>query len=242
MKTLVVPDIHEQVEKLEKLSNFFEKWDTVVFLGDWFDTYGPRKHTSTARFLKERLDDKRYVFLLGNHDGHYAFQHAGFLCSGFQWQTKEDLRTILGPEDWKRFRLFYQAGPFLLSHAGLRPETKHFIDEEMEALEMAASGKFHRAFAAGWSRGGYEEFGGPTWLDWEKEFMPLVKRPQIVGHSQMNRVRTRMNTNAEGFSSYCIDDALKSLVVVHSSGVLDWYKVANIIGDEIDKPLTGSVV
>jgi hypothetical protein len=81
---------------------------------------------------------------------------------------------------WKKYSsLFVEQG---------ETETKlEFFDRVMkvvsnEAIEAANSNNNVELFGAGWDRGGYQQYGGINWVDWNT-FGPVNGINQIVGHS-----------------------------------------------------------
>jgi hypothetical protein len=232
MKEIIVPDIHEQFEKLNKLESRLLQADRVIFLGDWFDSFNEPQHIQTAWWLKKHIDIKGWEFLLGNHDCHYAFSNAGFICSGYSPKKKEDIANILTIEDWAKFKVFAYTHDkeFLLSHAGLRPETAHFLNEEDAALQIAQHGGFGNFWSAGVARGGYAKFGGPTWLDFNREFRPIDAQRQIVGHTsasaEIRRVRGAGKNGSTG-NNYCIDTGFRH-AAFYEDGTLEFLKLEDL--------------
>jgi hypothetical protein len=142
---VIVPDVHEQYEKLLKiLAKYPGLW--IVFLGDWFDSFANRGEPTYATFgicnwLKENVMNPLYTFLWGNHDLHYAFPINGLMCSGWNKNKLAIIRNHLGDTDkgWKQFKLTHwlessvpedQRGnienrEYLISHAGVHPYFLH---------------------------------------------------------------------------------------------------------------------
>jgi hypothetical protein len=173
-----------------------------------------------AEWLKDNVWKLKYHYLLGNHDCHYAFQNNGFQCTGYENRKQDIINDVLSPADWQMFHLFMRVGPYLCSHAGVTPKTKHFAarNQEVEALNVAFTGGFHNMFQVGRGRGGWAKVGGPTWLDWTSEFEPLPDQLQIVGHTQSRSIRSE-----EG--SYCLDTNLRHVAWVEETGelkILEW--------------------
>jgi hypothetical protein len=214
VKTLVIPDIHEQIKKLLLLEPLLDQAERVVFLGDWFDSFYQDRAVETAWWLKKHLDDKRFTFLLGNHDCQYAFNHPLFTCSGFNPGKKAKIADILTEDDWRQFKVYTQADGFLLSHAGFCPTTIRMATSAVQedALDKAFRGKLTDVFAPGIARGGWEQKGGPTWLDWRREFSPVPGVKQIVGHSHGKEIRGHSG-------SYCIDTGLKHIAWIEGDEV-----------------------
>lgn len=222
-RTLIVPDIHEQMAKLRSIEErFFPEASRVVMLGDFFDTFTPEDDgLSAAKWVKEHIDDPKVTFLLGNHDASYAFGGA-WRCSGYSPYTHKNFRDTLSPTDIRKFYIFTHVGPFLLSHAGFHPRTVHLADLDTcrLAMELALDGDMSPIFQVGFCRGGGVPRGGPLWLDWNQEFEPM-KQAQIVGHTHKTRsVRSKTYNGGENPDvgsnsiSYCLDSGLNHVMWV----------------------------
>lgn len=202
MKTLIVPDIHESIAGLAIVTTMLDKADRVVFLGDWFDTFAKLKQPiAMADFIMDHKDDPKYTWLMGNHDAHYFYRHPMLRCSGYNIHAQDYLDTLY-PHLRDNFKIFTDVDGWLVSHAGFTPATyEKFANAEAEqqALTDISHGISHDMFAAGRARGGHAEVGGPTWLDWTKEFQDVPNVKQIVGHSAGLRPR-----ESKG-GSWCID-------------------------------------
>lgn len=102
MKTIVIPDIHQNIRLVDAVLAKEKHFDEVVFLGDWFDSFHQPPQVAyfpdTCRYLRnlilEHPERKKFVFLLGNHDISYIYHnnHASYrpvehtdcyFCSGF---------------------------------------------------------------------------------------------------------------------------------------------------------------
>lgn len=218
MATLIIPDIHERIDRLHKaLDGHIEKADRVVFLGDHFDAFGPRNLArlgEICRFINGNIDGYTIedapgndntakvlpaTFLLGNHDCHYFFDHNGFKCSGYDPVKHQFISANIPGVIVEKFRIFTRVGPYLVSHAGFTEATLPYakLEVEEEAIRTALAGGFDPIFGAGRARGGWLPVGGPTWLDWSAEFEHIDDMPQIVGHTQGKDVRTKGTTKAE---------------------------------------------
>ena len=244
MPVLIIPDIHERLDKLATaLHGRVQKADRVVFLGDYFDAFGPvdlGRVAQVCAFINGSIDgltpmitdsETRHVpvdFLLGNHDCHYFFRHMGFRCSGFDHQKWEVINANVPQGIIDKFKVFTKVGPYLLSHAGLHEATLGFDAPLVEAaaLRTAREGGWDPFWGAGQARGGRQRIGGPTWLDWNYEFEHIDGMPQIVGHTNGKTVRMKGRTTAESATdedgtvtvpvelSYCLDTALHDVAWV----------------------------
>lgn len=214
MRTLIIPDVHEQYNDLLKLEDRMEEADRVVMLGDFWDTFQPEGQQGLiTTWLLEKLWDPKYTVLWGNHDCHYAFDRSEFLCTGYNPETKRLLRKEMSEDVWRRFKIFTQVGPYMVSHAGLNSKTLYLVEKEKEALEKAFAGGFHPMWQAGRASGGYAEFGGPTWLRWWE--LEDVGIPQIVGHTKVKK------PTQDTLGNWNLDTALRYIAwVEEETGIL----------------------
>lgn len=123
MRHVVIPDIHEKIDRLDYVVGTFDTAEThFVLLGDYFDSF--THHISEVRRLctwlnSAALQPDKYTLLLGNHDIQYLLGRK-HRCSGYQSDTAATIEMMLTPETRKAFR--YQAwiaDDILCSHAGL---------------------------------------------------------------------------------------------------------------------------
>jgi len=147
MQTLVIPDIHQQIDKAQAFLTLFEnEVDRVIFLGDYFDQWPNITHTSITdtciwlRNTHERLGAKA-TFLCGNHDLPYIEDAVRFLrndndfvipttkkhfiCSGYTPNKSKKIKSVLGKSKYwdffKSIQLSTTSHQFTLSHAGFHP-------------------------------------------------------------------------------------------------------------------------
>lgn len=69
-RTFVVPDIHGQLDLLERALSWIERAatsGTVVFLGDYIDR-GPRSREVVERLMTGPLNGWKWICLMGNHE------------------------------------------------------------------------------------------------------------------------------------------------------------------------------
>lgn len=143
MKTLVIPDIHQNVRRVEQVLEQ-ENYDEAVFLGDWVDSLQSPPEVSsfhdTCVFLRKlMLDHPRhqdFIFLIGNHDIQYIHLNSrssrssvvaerAYYCSGFSKSKARDWRRVFYDEGLKddlflrKFRPAYISQGFVFSHAGI---------------------------------------------------------------------------------------------------------------------------
>lgn len=234
MATLIVPDIHEKLDRLLSIEErYFPKADRIVMLGDFFDRFGPVDLDLVGRicgWIIGHMQDPRITWILANHDCHYFFRNAAFQCSGYEPRKQEMIDANLPDGFREKFQISTRVGPYLVSHAGYTEQTLQYCRPEIEAeaLKRARVGSFDALFGAGRARGGHQLFGGPTWLDWNYEFEHIDGVPQIVGHTQGRAVRIKgpsmtyakykaggsVVTHEPGLKSYCIDTSLRHVMWV----------------------------
>ncbi len=214
---LIIPDIHLKYSRVDKIVNS-EGHDKVLVMGDLFhdfhDTVDQNK--KMAEWTKERLSDKKWIFIFGNHDCSHAYNNYLARCSGWEEDKQIAVDLVLKDEDWDKFVWYYWLdNDSLVSHAGLtNPLAKKILHKkpklenvksllEQEALKATKALKnrqSHWFFRAGRSRGGGQDFGGLNWCDWS-EFEPIEGINQLVAHTPDRRIRWKQN-------DVCIDTHL----------------------------------
>ena len=137
MKHLIIPDVHDKVEIVDRLLDQ-EAFDQLIFLGDFFDdfTTGVKEAEQTAHRVKAWLDQG--ICLLGNHDLCYGWGrwNADYMCSGFTQPKARAIHSVLDWEDWKKLELHcWVEGetPWLITHAGFH-KAFHRPAEDLRAV------------------------------------------------------------------------------------------------------------
>jgi Calcineurin-like phosphoesterase len=243
---LIVPDVHEKIQKLKLILRFYKHVDWVVFLGDFMDSWdGLTWETwEMIKWLHENLDNPKYTFLWGNHDLGYPFSHI-FECSGFDPKKLEIIRQYIDDKQWNKFKLVHWIGPFgeqdpgnsiepqewMISHAGLHPYFLHpfhgfdkawMADKAEETIYKIKYENTITEWLACGRRCGFRGVGGLVWLDWSTEFQPIEGLNQIVGHSYSPDVRIKNGVNSK---NYCLDTGLNHVIEVREDGTLKVVKV-----------------
>jgi hypothetical protein len=208
---LVISDIHLGHKVVEEVLAK-ESYDSVVFLGDYFDQFGdtPEQNKETALWLKGSLQNSNRTHLIGNHDLNYCWKHEQLRCSGFSWQKlyaingKSYATGVLEKEDTDKLRPFCIENGVLFSHAGFsrkfilanymhyfkdenftQEEFFYLLGEEEKALYKCLNDDLfcqHKFFQVGMNRGGWDDCGGPFWEDLTDHTLMNGLR-QIVGHT-----------------------------------------------------------
>ena len=145
-----------------------------------------------------------------------------YRCPGYTNNKAKHISKKLDWDFWHACRLFQQVNGYLISHAGV---AGRFWNSELDtgAAVEALDGHcqvvlerlpFH-SFALlkpGQARGGYQEQGGITWLDFDSEFSDLeIPPPQIVGHTPSEK-GPRQNGR-----SWCLDGYQSCYGILHRS-------------------------
>jgi predicted phosphodiesterase len=206
MKYLILPDVHNRFEKVEKIIKSV-KPDKTIFLGDYFDDFGddPQIIAEVADWFHHSVNQKDRIHICGNHDLHYWFKNNDAMrCSGYEQFKSIAINDFVTKQDWEKLKFFYILdGRWLLSHGGLHPswidsnnfqadsiiessldKIKPFLEaSSIEAKKLFYANRMHWFAMPGFSRSRSPYYGGITWCDWTKEFHPIRGIHQIVGHT-----------------------------------------------------------
>jgi hypothetical protein len=245
VRTLIIPDVHLDWDWVRAILEQEEgNWEQLVFLGDYFDSFDRPPVVASAgqmaEFLLEleREYNGKVHFLIGNHDTGYlellGLAKAGGYglfpmdpCSGFSMESAVEISKVLDTGFRNRCRLFVECNGYLISHAGVHPKFWRAdhpgIEEPLESLDelcriaMEYLGKKRLPIlGCGAARGGPEEVGGITWLDWNSEFEDDERMPpQIVGHTPYS-LGPRQNGR-----SWCIDGNQSCWAILDRDGSLE---------------------
>ena len=222
MKTLIIADPHEEIDRLEYV---LKSWpaDRVVVIGDYFDSfYQPMEDLAKmTKWVKAHLADPNFTLLLGNHDLHYGFPKIESLrCSGYNLAKQTMISHILKQGEFRSMKLHCWVDGWLLTHAGLHPSFAHpmhglspsYVDQLCEeTLSKLHMGECPDLLRAGRARRGPAPIGGITWCDWSLEFIPAPGLNQIVGHS-CGLLPREKNTSAS--RNICIDTRLGTVIMM----------------------------
>jgi len=221
MRSLVCGDIHNEIDLVDIIiKNNDHKYDEIIFLGDYFDSYFDNiEHAErTAYWLKEKLENPRYIFIFGNHDMHYRFfRNKYILGSGYSRNKADAINKIMKIEDWDKLKFFHYSQNFLFSHAGINENTLHPLNGfDLTYLEKLCRddfiklgfGNHSNSFSPGIGRGGFLKKGGITWQDWSVEFVPIRNLNQIVGHTHSDSLRYKCYNNSINVNVDCLPNYL----------------------------------
>lgn len=197
-------DIHGR--KFWKLDNNTEKYDKIVFLGDYLDPYGFENITveDAIENFKEIIEFKKnntdkVVLLVGNHDAPY-FSDAYFNLSSYHCRhSKMHHKEIhdLFNENKELFQFAYAYGDILFTHAGVDGDWLKYkiecestdVNDICSALNSLSDTREDMAklYMVTRSRGGYDRYGSCLWADvgdimWDK-YSDVSNIKQIFGHT-----------------------------------------------------------
>lgn len=163
MSTWVASDLHGNYELWDKIKKFLKADDRLIFLGDAID-----RGSRGFEILKEMLEDKRILFLRGNHEqamydalidnGHLAFtsDFTYWLKEGgnttynnmnrLDWSYRKKLELILAIQNLP-FQVKYKSKvngiTFILSHAGYTPNNIFYSSECKKRQNLLLWGREH---------------------------------------------------------------------------------------------------
>ena len=203
--TLILPDLHLKVERADKIIRHVGA-DKVICVGDVFDDFGdnPDSVRNAAEWFVDFVNNPNHIFLVGNHEQHYAYSCRTFQCSGYEQWKYFLINDIVPRSVWGKLKWFhFLDNQWLLCHGGLhtlnvpneikkfhedRPkfiaELTGWLDHEIiQGFQSGANGQSSWVFNAGRARWGQQRVGGITWCDFEREFKPFRGINQIVGHT-----------------------------------------------------------
>ena len=230
MRTLIIPDLHHRTDHADHWLAT-QRYDRVVFLGDYFDNFGDDVSDArrTAFWLRDRIEKTADIFLLGNHDVAYMFPRCPELyCPGFTAAKARGISEILRPEHWKRLRVAHAEQGWLLSHAGFHPvwikepTTERILKRCDQAMQKAKRRVVDPILGAGQDRSGSQLVGGALWMDWDS-LMPIRGINQVVGHTPGDSVRERIVPKSR---NYCLDVGNGSVAAILVDGKLEFPKPA----------------
>lgn len=237
-RILVFSDIHQDTDKINKILDK-EGYDVAVNLGDEFDSFRYNSTSDvekTCLFLKKRIFESNFHFLLGNHTLQYFAPNDYTICSGYSPDKNLLIDRLLGSDKnpiRKKFKWWLKIDGFICTHAGL--SASHFpalfdlknieswLDKEAyNANIKIATDQLHWFYGPGKARGGGYEKGGLVWLDFNNEFEPIDGLKQIVGHTSTNSVRPHHSDgalNPNDWDNICIDCHLNEYLIIHNKKV-----------------------
>lgn len=227
-RILIIPDMHEEWELTQfVLDKYEKKTDLTIFLGDYLDSWdynhNHKDHfIGLMKWMKETFSSDRRLGLIGNHDIQYFAEMQEYCCSGFfPWKVKY-IDEYLGRNFWQKLNFVkfmkVNGNKYSFAHGGIHPSHLPFnfeLNEEnftrlnaqmkMSVVNRTVSPLLN----AGRCRGGWQNVGGVTWLDFTHEFEEIDDLIQIVGHTGKRTIRTIGK-------SMCIDCYQKYVMILNT--------------------------
>jgi len=226
LPTLHISDIHENMEKLALILKKIE-YNHVIFHGDYVDGKDGKHSITKCEYMlywiNQHIFDKDKTFLIGNHDLQYLYPMDYYNCSNYDYRIREMIKNheLFKPERRERLLFHVTHNGFLCSHAGLHPsfELKD-LPSNKELHELCLKKKETEFLGVGYNRGGYQPYGGLTWLDWKSEFEPRKDIKQIVGHTRNTKKSIRENDG-----NFCIESDLQEVLLTTETNITRKVKV-----------------
>jgi len=197
IKTITIGDLHGR-DRWKSVDP--EQFDKIIFLGDYFDSFMVGDEAMLQNFaeiiaFKQEYFDK-VVLLLGNHETSYL--SSKYRSTGYRPTIADVVEKLL----WSYMELFkiaWQKGPYLWTHAGVHqlyydtrivPEMVESDLNVADTLQRLYEAEFPPIFEVGEERGGRRgDIGGPLWIHKERLMgNPLRGYHQIVGHTPIRTV------------------------------------------------------
>jgi len=201
MRYVIIPDVHGRSFWKEAVKVLA---DHYIFLGDYMDPYPHEKisnETALENFLEildfKHQDTNKTTLLLGNHD--LGYMTTPDFCSSRHWSRKHETLNTLYNSNKNLFDIYYKAGEFILSHAGVHPEwlkqeslsiDQFLVFNKMYHSDSGFQKVMNSLYYIDYWRGGWCSVGSPVWADvrcFFKSEVPDDFPLQIFGHTQLNK-------------------------------------------------------
>ena len=217
-KLVAIGDIHGRDIWKQILDK--EQPDTVVFVGDYFDSFdipGLDQIYNFQNIIHWKLNNPQcqVIMLVGNHDHHY-FPEIGYSgTSGFQENLYLEIGRVLD-ENRCHLRMAFKYDDLVFSHAGISPEWLESNGWDGEDMVGFVNDLWHhqprkfRFVDKGYGQSnhyGDNTFQTPIWIR-PKSLMKACKdikktMIQVVGHTEVSVIDSK--GRATGGRYYFID-------------------------------------
>ena len=213
-EVVFIGDIHGRTI-WKKIIDLEPDADRYVFFGDYFDPYEPISFEVQAQNFRDLLNLKaqlgeRVVLLLGNHDYHYYANVRPY--SRYDFRNANTIKSLL-TENLQAFRIAFQFGNFLCSHAGVSTRWLDTwfpggwvwkgIDQKINSLHAEKPEAFDY-FEGDRSGYGEDERQGPLWIRPNSLSKAInIQITQVFGHTRKVRIQNDPFSNLKGL--FCTD-------------------------------------
>jgi len=226
MDTIIVGDLHGQVEIARRVLKVTKGHYNVVFVGDYLDSFTrtPEEQFDTITTVvgAARFEPERVTALLANHERSYLYDEP---CAGWNSQTHE-LVNYYGDVFRETLKDYVWVGDVLVTHAGVTLKAipyKPDADDFRPLVEEFLHGPYRNM--VGRARGGRDPVGGIYWCDFNHEFEPIPGIRQVFGHTRGNGIRTK----GDNWCIDCLEDRDGAFLLVREDGVVDQIPVEDLI-------------
>jgi hypothetical protein len=227
MKVIVIPDIHGNVEMVDRAISMLPECDKMIFLGDYTDSF-KATNEDILTCVKKVIELKVYngdkvTLLLGNHDYTYK-ESPDYYCSGHRPEMIDMLKPLFNTGYFYNHKLI---NGYLFTHAGIterwidqapyKIENESFLFKALDESEMTQQGR-DWLNQVGYARGGMRyNAGGIFWadkteLDNNAYFSEHIKH-QVVGHTCLPQIKHRV-INEEN-SIYYVDNQKNEFLTIN---------------------------
>ncbi len=200
MTLLALGDTHGRTNWKKIVAN--TTFDTVIFIGDYFDTHDNVSAQQQLTNFKEiiaykRANSDKVILLIGNHDYHYI-RPIEETYSGFQDDYAPEIGQLLHEAiGADLMQMCYRHDTYLFSHAGITQTWltavgytgEEPIDSFINALFRTRPGAFRFTVGRNFSPYGDDVCQTPIWVR-PKSLMQdaVVGYTQVVGHTTQQRL------------------------------------------------------
>lgn len=233
-KLIAIGDIHGRTIWKDIVKN--EKPSTVLFIGDYFDSYDISCKDQLNNFeeimqFKEASNGTDVIMLWGNHEHHYMRDHECY--SGYQHQNARVINAALNhARQMDYLDIAYSIDDLLFTHAGVSATwlKTHLKFATMDTLVVDLNILFRRNLSAfdfaGWSYTGDSEISSPIWirhaslLRANKNHSIKKHFRQVVGHTMMEDINLESYAKWLGGRYIPIDGLAQGQYLIYDDKVL----------------------
>lgn len=216
-----VGDCHGSPKPLE-IAKEKIKLGTVVFLGDYFDSYDYTFAEQMETFKNiiefKKANPTKVRVLIGNHD--MAYLAGDFHVSGHQRLFHQKIMEVLR-ENLEYLDIVYYKNKWMFSHAGVSQEwiDEHFADvknESMKNLSEHINKRFHEEYFSMFDFVGPNCYGdnpneGLLWIRPNSLINHSINCNQVVGHTELPIAEDRIFSTSKGKTLLFIDSEKRGI-------------------------------